>query len=289
MEDEYNRLDDEQLEALDSQYEMEDIAFEKDKQLETCANELAVESEADAEQSEYGTAAEDDSELLSIYEELLGKKFTKIKDNSPEAQKRREYSKERTLKSKKRKRRVIQEAFRQEDIDLQAIIDTEHCTLLIQALTQGLTDTIEKYSKYINRRCEFVLSKFIPSKLVQVAKLYPKSVKTSPGFLYTVQPDTPIETPYTFWVKPNIPLYFEQGSERDIISGYNPEIREAVDCAVRAYNDVVAARNNLEVKYSSIIVSRNIISYADLLKYKPTWFEIVYTKVTGKQLVLENT
>lgn len=275
-------------EAYDAQAELEGVSSYKNENLTSQVNELL--DVADMGQLEYSTAAEDDLELLSIYEELLGKKLAKEKEeaNSLETQKRREHYVERALRRKERKRRIIQEAFNQEDINLNDMLHTGHCSLLIQVLTQGITNSIKKYDDYINKRCEFVLSKFIPTKLIHVAKFYPKSIKVSPGFLYTVPSDDPYKARNTFWVKPNIPVYFEQGSERDIINSYNPEIREAIDSAVVTYNSLVTARKKLEVKYGSALVMHGITHYDDLLKYKPEWFEIIYNNVTGKRLVPKN-
>ena len=269
---------DEQLEVYDARADLTSMISYNNEHFELQANELFDSA---------NTEAEDDSEILSVYEELLGKKIAedKEKSDSPEAQKRRELNAERALKRKEHKRRIVQGAFSQEDINLDSLLPASQCSLLIQALTQGMTDAIKKCSDYINRRCAFVLSKFIPSKLLYVAKLYPKSVKISPGFLYTVQFNDSYKERNTFWVKPNIPVYFEQGSERDIIDGYNPEIRKAIDRAVVTYSDLIAAREKLEIKYSTALVMRRITSYIDLLRYKPEWFEMLYNNVTGKKLV----
>lgn len=153
---------------------------------------------------------------------------------------------------------------------------------LVEELTNNLRQLIKRYDKYINSRIARLLSPAIP-KAIKLAKLkWPWTFVANPGFLYKTHPES--GEILTYWVTPNVPYYFKQGTEQQILEERDSELSAYfLECVDRAIHRWYEARRRLadrEVIYASRLVGyNNIRTYADLLKYNPFWFQKLYDRV----------
>ena len=155
-------------------------------------------------------------------------------------------------------------------------------TALVEELTSNLRQLIKRYDKYINARIARLLSPAIP-KAIKLAKLkWPWVFVANPGFLYKTHPE--VGEVLTYWVTPNVPYYFKQGTEQQILEERDSELSTYfLECVDRAIHRWYEARRRLadrEVIYASRLVGvNNIRTYGDLLKYNPFWFKKLYDRV----------
>jgi hypothetical protein len=110
--------------------------------------------------------------------------------------------------------------------------------------------------------------------------LYPASIRISPGFLYKASEE--FGRGLTFWAIPNIPYYFAQNTEQEILKKQKPELLISVDRAVGLYHEHKEKRAKKELKYASTIIQKGVRTYFDLLKLNPFWFEILYNSLIEK-------
>lgn len=174
--------------------------------------------------------------------------------------------------------KIQQEAFNQELIPLSSPIEPENIKLLIALLVSEHTRMVDKYSAYINRRLAILLKPLIPRKLRLCQNTYPNSIRVSPGFLYKAS--TEYGGGLTFWASPDIPYYFKQNSEQNILQEYKPNFLIKIDIAVKSYYEHLNKRAAKELKYASIIYKKKIKTYFDLLKLNPFWYKLLFTNIT---------
>lgn len=184
-----------------------------------------------------------------------------------------------SIRSKSRKLkedriRIQRQAFDQEYIKLSDAIEDNSIKLLISLLVKEHTRMIDKYEAFINRRLSILLNPFIPKRLRICKMLYPDSIKACPGFLYRASKE--FGNSLTFWAMPNIPYYFAQNTEQEILIKNKPEFLIAIDKSVAFYHDHKNKRTSKELKYASTIIRNGVHTYFDLLKLNPFWFEILY-------------
>lgn len=183
---------------------------------------------------------------------------------------------------KQRKIDINREAFRQNDIMLSDNVSTKQLKQLIASLTNEHKRMIDKLFTYINKRVNDLLRPLIPRALRICAERYPHSIVTSPGFMYKASNEYGENK--LFWVTLNVPYYFQQGTEQDILIRNKPEFLYSIDKAIVQYYYHKCTLAEKEVKYATALVNKRIKTYFDLLKYNPFWFAEMYKLLTGKTL-----
>ena len=160
----------------------------------------------------------------------------------------------------------------------------------LQALTRIVAEkqvTIaERAQASANKRLKRLLNSLIPIPIRRLYNTYPWVVKRCPGFVY--------DTVYTgrtvgsgrgkdmnghrilFWATPNVPYFFRQGTEQNILLKYRPEMIYLVDNAVNMYYKYQNAQEAKALGVATRIIKNNVKTYFDLLMYNPRWFELLY-------------
>lgn len=174
--------------------------------------------------------------------------------------------------TKKSNAQIQRDAFSQALIPLDEPFTKEQIKILIELLSIQHTNLITRYSNYINNRFTIVLKRLMPVRVIICYKRYPHVMKKSPGFMYS--PAT--NKDHVFWVTPNIPAFFEQDSEQDLIMDNRPEDLEYIDRAVEAYYRHHKERADQELRIAMQLYKKKVRTYFDLLKLNPMWFEIMY-------------
>lgn len=175
---------------------------------------------------------------------------------------------------------IQREAFRQEYIRLSDEVGNDKIKLLLSLLVQSHTIMIDKYIEYINRRLAMLLNPFIPRKLVSCKKLYPNSVRVSPGFLYRASAE--YGGGLTFWATPNIPYYFAQNTEQKVLIEHKAPFLFNIDRAVKLYHEHSIKRSEKELRYASLIYKKKVKTYFDLLRLNPFWYDALYKDLVNK-------
>lgn len=184
--------------------------------------------------------------------------------------------KEKAKQLKSDKIRIQREAFNQTEISLGEKIEKSHIQLLLSALTREHTNMIDKYSKYINNRLTALLNPLIPKRIRSCRILYPSSIRECPGFMYKTSEQYGT---LAFWATPDIPCYFVQGTEQEILQENKPGLLNPIDKAVFMYHQHLKKKQDKELKYASAIIQKGVYSYFDLLKLNPFWFDILYNEL----------
>lgn len=185
---------------------------------------------------------------------------------------------------KLRKIEIQRAAFNQEFIDLSKPIEENHYKLLIKILTSNLTGRVEYYEQFLNERIARLLMPFVPKTLKRCFKRFPQSIKTCPGFIYKASEE--YGQSQIFYAAPNIPYYFEQGTEMTVLRNMpHPEFLFTVDKAVVRYNYNRDKLFRKEATYAGKLIRLRKNTYFELLKYKPVWFEKLYNGLSEKPLI----
>lgn len=195
---------------------------------------------------------------------------------------------ERKRQIEERKAKIRQMAFNQTVVNLGDKMPNADTRLLITELTKTRTEMANNYALNINRVATRALSFYVPQPLKRLMKKYPDSVRMSPGFLYTT--DEKFENK-TFWITPGLPNYLTPGTEQELLQtrlrSYNNTGRQVTfidsfEKMIFKYNMHMQIITTREVKYASAILTNRVITYLDLLKFKPLWFEALYN-ILAKQ------
>lgn len=194
---------------------------------------------------------------------------------------RKKTNDEKIKRLKKKKIEIQREAFNQTNIVLTDEIGNENIQNLISLLVKSHTEICDKYSNYINRRLTILLNPLIPQLLRKCKKLYPNSIKQCPGFLYKASEE--YGNGLTFFATPDIPYYFEQGTEQSVLIEYKLELLSPIDRTINLYHEHLKKRQKREIKYASKIIKYKVTTYFDLLKLNPFWFDILYNSLTHKE------
>lgn len=170
--------------------------------------------------------------------------------------------------------RIQREAFNQDFIKLSDPIGKENLKLLISLLVQEHTRMIGKYTDFINKRLAALLNPFIPRRLRICKELYPAAIRYCPGFLYKASKE--FGQGKTFWAVPNIPYYFEQNKEQQVLIEHKAEFLVSVDKAVANFHVHNEKRAVKEMKYASLLIQKGVYTFFELLRLNPFWFETLY-------------
>ncbi len=181
---------------------------------------------------------------------------------------------------KQRKINIQRLAFSQELIVMSDTIPLEHLQLLIASLVKEHTRMIDKYKEYIDRRFTRILRPLIPRPLLRVYRDYPYSVHKCPGFLYTASKEFGKGLPY--WARPDVPYYFEQGSEVHILREYGVDYLFSIDYSIERLHYHQNERRVKELAYAEKLIRRRNFTYFSLLKLNPFWWEHLYNLLKEK-------
>ena len=187
--------------------------------------------------------------------------------------------KEKAKRLKEDRIRIQRFAFSQDIIRLGDTVEKESIKKLISLLVKEHTRMISRYEAFINKRLTALLNPLIPKRLRLCKAAYPDSIRASPGFLYRASEEF---GGGTFWATPDVPYFFAQNTEQEILKEKKPEFLVSVDKAVVLYNEHKEKRTKKELKYATAIVQKRVGSYFDLLKLNPFWFEALYNDLTKK-------
>lgn len=191
------------------------------------------------------------------------------------------------IKKRKKKSKDLQKieinrlAFDQKECPLADEMTRWDKMLLVEELTKNLRQLIKRYEKYINSRISRLLSPIIPAAIKLAYMKWPHTFVANPGFLYKTHPES--GEILTYWVTPNVPYFFKQGTEQQVLEErdamLSPYFLECVDRAIHRWYEARRRLSNREVNYASRIVTNNLRTYHDLLKYNPFWFKKLYDRI----------
>lgn len=277
---EHKGLSDDELYALIDEIENEDDDLAEDV---AAAEAKLVEEEAMFEGEDDSSEIVQSGELpenLELEAEYGEDAWRMINEDKPILYNRdkavREMARGRKLKKYRiaqEKSRIQREAFNQTLLPLDKPMGSDNVKLLLRLLVSTHTEIIDKCENYINDRFTKLLRPYVPNSLKNCMRNYPNSIKRSVGFLYTTS-EMPDGQTYSFYVQPNLPCYFEQNTEPSVIVEEGKEkFLKNIDKAVRTYNLNYKERAQKEIQYATRIVNRDVVTYFDLLKLNPYWFE----------------
>lgn len=191
------------------------------------------------------------------------------------------------IKKRKKKSRDLQKieinrlAFDQKACPLAEEMTRWDKIVLVEELTKNIRQLIRRYEKYINTRVSRLLSPVIPASIKIAYLKWPHTFVANPGFLYKTHPES--GEILTYWVTPSVPYFFKQGTVQQVLEErdamLSPYFIECIDRAIHRWYEARRRLANREVSYASRIVTNNIRTYHDLLKYNPFWFKKLYDRV----------
>ena len=166
-------------------------------------------------------------------------------------------------------------AFNQSVLPLNSAIPNSNKSLLISLLVKDYDEIITNKYNYINARIRALLSCHIPQRIKSCALAYPDSIRKSPGFLYRASQE--YGRGLLFWASPDIPYYFTQNTEQQILTdNYDINILAQIDRAIVIYYDYKQKSIDRQVKIASKLLENDTQTYFDLLRLNPFWFDILY-------------
>ena len=183
------------------------------------------------------------------------------------------------------KTRLQRAAFSQTDIDLSKSIEADLLKKLIVILTEGKRNMVKKYEAYIEKRVTDLLRPLIPKALRTVYTRHPQSVRPCPGFIY--QASERYGKSKTYYVKPNLPYFFEQGTENEMLHTGRPDLIDGLDKAVLNYHLTKQELFEKEISIAARLQKHRLYTYFDLLKFNVMWFNALYEHLTGHVLCLD--
>lgn len=180
------------------------------------------------------------------------------------------------------------------DIDLSTHVSSNQLSELIRVVTKPLTDKLEFKKYQINNRLTIGLNKLIPSLVVRCWKKFGENgsglMLPAPAILYKVKPKKALFSGeiLDFWLTPDIPRYFKQGQELDLIRRELPYMIDILDAGIEEYYHLLGKRYEQELKLAGKLY--NVTSLKDLLKKGPllyrTYIEAGIQDMTDLELVL---
>lgn len=181
-----------------------------------------------------------------------------------------------------RKYAINQSAFTQSKIPLTTPITKDQLKRLVYLLTEKQRQVMENHEAFINRRLTRLLSPFIPYRIKRCKLFHPEVIRMSKGFMY--QASKEFGQGKTFWATPNIPAYFKQGEELELLRRERPEFLFQVDKTIAWYNRVKTELGQRELAIATRLMTLNEGSWYSLLKLNPHWFEMLFNDVTQSKL-----
>lgn len=240
------------------------------------------------ESQEHVRATEESLEVDSEKPDTIDPEEIPLKDRpdyynlTPEqhGERTKAYAAERRLM----KTRLHRAAFNQNEIELSEEIGNDLLKKLIVILTAEKREMLKKYEAYIEKRITDLLTPLIPRALRLAYSKYPQSVKANPGFIYKASEK--YGKSKTYFVKPNLPYFFEQGTECETLHSSRPDLVERLDRTVLNYHLTKQELFEKEISIAARIQKHRLYTYFDLLKFNAMWFNALYEHLTGHVLCL---
>lgn len=196
--------------------------------------------------------------------------------------------------NKKRKAReerityVKRAAFTQDDIFLSDPVPDQYLQQLFDSIMEPYLTRMNLHASIIRKRLYKNLKSFIPMRLLNAYRDFPQSVIKDPGFV--------CRTPNggVFWAELDFPAYIDPGEAYELAKTQHANRRmydrnndpavhfdkevDAYTKAKRIYMD------KLRTTYAHLTKYNEQVSYIDILRQWPLWFDTLYTIVTNKVL-----
>lgn len=147
--------------------------------------------------------------------------------------------------------------------------------MMIPEATKAVKASISALKQRIDRKVTALMEPLIPMK-IRLARALCGSMpfKQHPGFMWT---SSKMHNNARLWVSPNIPYYFEQFTEMDVIRRYCPAKRIwAVERLVEMYLTYVATLAEKETKLA--LKLHKIDTYQELLTFNIDMFYLAYSE-----------
>jgi len=186
-----------------------------------------------------------------------------------------EARKRKKLELKRRKLEIQREALRSEVVGIYSKIDDKYKTFLIESLTSEYSNIMMRSEKYVNKRIEQLLKAYIPQTLKSCKTRYPEAFIENPGFMYVASKE--YGEGKMLWVKPNLPYYFTQGTELQILRENEAKFLFNIDKSVLQFHynrDMLAKR---EMHYA--VMLKDIKTYYNLVQKNPFWYDIIINEI----------
>lgn len=177
--------------------------------------------------------------------------------------------KAKQLEIKQRKLEIQKEAINSQFINIYSKLENEHKKLLIKLLTKEYSSIMERCEKYINKRIEKLLKPYIPHMLKVCKARFPESMVKNPGFMYVASKE--YGEGKMIWVKPDIPYYFSQGTELEILRENESKFLYAIDKSVVQFHNSRDALAKRELQYA--IRLKDVTTFYQLVKKNPFWYD----------------
>ena len=208
-------------------------------------------------------------------------------DTSDITAKLKEYGKVKDKEAHTRYKIKIQRlAVNQNLLKLSDQIPNYDLQALARIVAEKQVTIAERARASANMRLKRLLNSLIPISIRRLYNTYPWVVKRCPGFVYDIvyigrtagsKKGTDMNGPrILFWATPNVPYFFRQGTEQNILLKYRPEMVYLVDNAVNMYYKYQNAQEAKALGVATRIIKNNVKTYFDLLMYNPRWFELLY-------------
>lgn len=279
-----NKLSDKDLALLLEELESEDEAL--------CNDVAKIEQsiERDEALDFVDLTGDDDSNIEDLTDELNKYKGSPISDI-----KLKKLPESKT----KYKIRIQRMAINQNIIKLSENIPNYDLQALIRVIAEKQVLISERANESANKRLRRLLNSLIPIQIRRLYNMYPWTVKRCPGFTYSTiytgrvrgLSGMPISTgnKLDFWATPDIPYFFKQGTEQNVLMAYRPEMTYLVDNAINMYHKYQNAQETKALGVASRIIKNKVTTYFDLLMYNPRWFEIIYNIASNAETTNNGT
>lgn len=178
---------------------------------------------------------------------------------------------EKKRQAKLRRIEIQREAMKSKAINIYDSISKNELKQLIVLLTKDYVALMDKCKKYVDKRLTQLLRPYIPNMIKQCKGRYPDSMIEHPGFVYVASNE--YGKGILMWVNPDIPYYFAQGTEMELLREHEAKFLFAIDKAVVQYDYNKKVLSEKEVKFA--VRLRSCSTFYDLVKINPFWYDIL--------------
>lgn len=159
------------------------------------------------------------------------------------------------------------------EVWLHMAVDLLDLSELIRRLTADIADKITDTKRLLTVRVEKALRPQIPVELKRAHTKFPQAFIEHPGFLYI---NSEAYGGYKIWLKPNMPYFFKQFSEMEILSNHEDFQNYTFDKYVERYYVLKSELAKKEVALATKF--EKVHTRLDLLEMSVKYFEL-YTQI----------
>lgn len=192
--------------------------------------------------------------------------------------------KNRAAETRLRKLEIQREAINSTFISIYSELTNDHKKLLIELLTAEYKAIMDRSEKFINKRIQKLLGSYIPYTLKRCKALYPESMVKNPGFMYIASKE--YGEGKMIWVTPDLPYYFTQGTELQILRENEAKYLFAVDKAVLQFNENKDTLSKRELQYAMKL--KNLNTFYELVNKNPFWYDTLIQELKRRVDMAEN-